>query len=313
MTAMTGNPRRGTLALASGLLAALAVLVPATPAAASVAPSAAPVAVGVPVAAAPVAVGVAAAAAPVKTAPIAAAPVKTAPQGPKVPAGPKAPAGSTVKVEINGVTGKPSTPLTIILAMTVLSVAPALLLMCTCFTKILVVLGLTRNALGVMTMPPNQVLAGLALFLSFFIMGPVLGDMNDRGVQPYLKGDKTQAEAYTDGVEPLRDFMVSKTRKEELALFTKVAKEDKPQNAQSVPMTTLVPAFVLSELKSAFIIGFIIFIPFLVIDLIVSAALMSMGMMMLPPVMISLPFKLLLFVLVDGWGLVVTSLVSSYR
>jgi flagellar biosynthetic protein FliP len=238
--------------------------------------------------------------------------ILASPQAPVGPTGPASPAGSNVKVEINGVAGKPSSSLTLILALTVLSVAPALLLMCTCFTKVFVVLGLTRNALGVTNVPPNQVLAGLALFISLFIMAPVLTEVNDLGVQPYLKGEKTQSQAFSDGIEPLREFMVAKTRKDELGLFTKVAGDEKPKNADEVPLTTLIPAFVLSELKSAFIIGFVIFIPFLIIDLIVSAALMSMGMMMLPPVMISLPFKLLLFVLVDGWGLVVTSLVSSY-
>jgi flagellar biosynthetic protein FliP len=241
--------------------------------------------------------------------------VPAAPPG--APVGPTGPAGATgtgnVKVEINGISGKPSQSLSIILAITVLSVAPALLLMCTSFTKIFVVLGLTRNALGLTNVPPNQVMAGLALFLSLFVMAPVLTQVNTEGIQPYLKGEKSQSVAFNDGVEPLREFMVAKTRKSELALFTKVAGNEKPKNADEVPLTTLIPAFVLSELKSAFIIGFVVFIPFLIIDLIVSAALMSMGMMMLPPVMISLPFKLLLFVLVDGWGLVVTALVQSYR
>jgi flagellar biosynthetic protein FliP len=231
---------------------------------------------------------------------------------PAGPVGPGAGGGAgTVTVQVGG--GKPSSSLSIIIAMTVLSVAPALLLMCTSFTKILVVLGLTRNALGLTTVPPNQVLAGLALFLSLFVMGPVLTEINDLGVQPYLAGAKTQSVAFSDGVQPLREFMGAHVRAEEMALFTKVAGEDKPANASVAPLTTLIPAFVLSELKSAFIIGFVIFVPFLIIDLVVSAALMSMGMMMLPPVMISLPFKLLLFVLVDGWGLVVTSLVASYQ
>lgn len=231
--------------------------------------------------------------------------------GPAGPTGPGAPTGVTV--DLGGIVGKPSTSLSVILAITLLSVAPALLLMCTSFTKIFVVLGLTRNALGVQNVPPNQVLAGLALFISLFVMAPVLSDVNTDGVQPFLKGDKTQSQAFTDGVKPLQNFMIKKTRREELALFTKVAQKDKPKSAAEVPLSTLIPAFVLSELKSAFIIGFIIFIPFLVIDIVVSAGLMSMGMMMLPPVMISLPFKLLLFVLVDGWGLVITALVSSYR
>jgi flagellar biosynthesis protein FliP len=235
----------------------------------------------------------------------------TSPTGPKGPSTPSGPTGVTV--DLGGLVGKPSTSLTVILAITLLSVAPALLLMCTCFTKVFVVLGLTRNALGVQNVPPNQVLAGIALFISLFIMAPVLSDMNKEGVQPYLKGEKTQAVAFEDGVKPLQEFMVKRTRREELALFTKVAQKEKPVSPAEVPLSTLVPAFVLSELKSAFIIGFVIFIPFLVIDIVVSAGLMSMGMMMLPPVTISLPFKLLLFVLVDGWSLVITSLVSSYH
>ncbi|RZS91439.1 flagellar biosynthetic protein FliP [Motilibacter rhizosphaerae] len=232
---------------------------------------------------------------------------------PSAPTAPRTPSTPGVTVNLTGLVGKPSSSLTIILAITVLSVAPTLLLLTTCFTKVFVVLGLTRNALGVQSVPPNQVLAGIALFVSLFIMAPVLSDMNKDGVQPYLHGEKTQAQAYKDGVAPLHDFMVKKTRKEELALFTKVAQKGKPKDAASVPLSTLIPAFILSELKSAFIIGFVIFIPFLVIDIVVSAGLMSMGMMMLPPAMISLPFKMLLFVLVDGWSLVITSLVQSYH
>jgi flagellar biosynthetic protein FliP len=185
-------------------------------------------------------------------------------------------------------------------------------LLCTSFTKVFVVLSITRNALGLSNVPPNQVLAGLALFLSMFIMGPVLSDMNHDGVQPYLHGEKTQSVAFHDGVAPLRTFMLAHTRKDDLALLTKVGGQPKPANAAAVPLSTLVPSFVLSELRAAFIIGFVIFIPFLIIDMVVAASLMSMGMMMLPPVTVSLPFKLLLFVLVNGWGLIVTALVSSY-
>ncbi|HWG99230.1 MAG TPA: flagellar type III secretion system pore protein FliP [Pilimelia sp.] len=216
-----------------------------------------------------------------------------------------------INIEIGG-TGKPSSSIVILLGLTVLSVAPALLLLCTSFTKIFVVLSITRNALGLTTVPPNQVLAGLALFLSMFIMGPVLGEVNAEGLQPYLKGDKSQSVAFKDGVEPLRKFMAEHTRPDEIALLTKVAGQERPANVDAVPLTTLVPAFVLSELRAAFIIGFVIFIPFLVIDMVVSSALMSMGMMMLPPVTVALPFKLLLFVLVNGWGLIITALVSSY-
>jgi flagellar biosynthetic protein FliP len=218
-----------------------------------------------------------------------------------------------ITIDVDGSSnGKPSSSIIILLGLTVLSVAPALLLLCTSFTKIFVVLGITRNALGLTTVPPNQVLAGLALFLSLFIMSPVLTDMNDVGVQPYLKGQKTQAVAFKDGVEPLRQFMLDQTRPEEIALLTKVADEPRPGTRDDVELTTLIPAFVLSELRAAFIIGFVIFIPFLIIDMVVSASLMSLGMMMLPPVTVSLPFKLLLFVMVNGWGLVVTALVSSY-
>ncbi len=255
----------------------------------------------------------------VATAAPAAAAVVTSPAVPTAPTPPVGPVNSTsgtgsatVGVQINGANGKPSSSLVILLALTVLSVAPALLLMCTSFTKIFVVLSIVRNALGLTSVPPNQVLAGLALFLSLFIMGPVLSDMNSQGVQPYLHATKTQTVAFHDGMAPLRTFMTNHTRKDEIALFTSVSKGAKPASPKDVPLTTLVPAFVLSELRAAFIIGFVVYIPFLVIDMVVSASLMSMGMMMLPPVTVSLPFKLLLFVLVNGWGLVVTALVASY-
>lgn len=220
--------------------------------------------------------------------------------------------GENVLIDVDGLTKKPSSSVSLLLTLTLLSLAPAILLTCTSFTKILVVLGLTRNALGLMQTPPNQVLAGLALFLSLFIMAPTLSDINEVGIQPYLDGDKTAAAAYETGVEPLREFMLDQTGDEELALLTNVARRDLPANRAEVPMSTLVPAFIISELKAAFIIGFIIFIPFLVIDIVVSGALMALGMMMMPPVMVSLPFKLLLFVLVDGWGLIITALVQSY-
>jgi flagellar biosynthetic protein FliP len=232
-----------------------------------------------------------------------------APEGPN---GPKSPGGPTVSVNLDGLTDKPSNSLVTIIALTLLSVAPAIILTCTSFTKILVVLGLTRNALGLQQTPPNQVLAGLALFLSVFIMAPVLSQVNDAGIQPYLKGDKTTSQAWDSGIAPLRDFMLDNTDDDELKLLTSVAKRDLPKDRTDVPLSTLVPAFVLSELKDAFIIGFIIFIPFLVIDLVVSGALMALGMMMMPPVMVSLPMKLLLFVLVDGWALIIRALVGSY-
>lgn len=232
--------------------------------------------------------------------------------GPQGPRGPRGADGGDVTVQFDDLTDKPSTPVLVLLGLTLLSLVPAIMLTTTSFTKILVVLGLTRNALGLQQIPPNQVLAGLALFLSLFIMSPVLGEMNDVGLQPYLDGTKSQAQAWDDGIDPLRDFMLGQTGDSELALLTEVADRPRPETRADVAMSTLVPAFILSELKQAFIIGFVIFIPFLVIDIVVSAALMSLGMMMMPPVMVSLPFKLLLFVMVDGWGLIVRSLVSSY-
>jgi flagellar biosynthetic protein FliP len=236
-----------------------------------------------------------------------------APQAPKPPAPPTKP---SINLNINGTNpdgSKPATSLVIMLGLTVLSVAPALLLLCTSFTKIFMVLGIARNALGLTSMPPNQVLAGLALFLTLFVMGPTVSAMNQQGVQPYLKGDKTQSQAFHDGVAPLRDFMWKTTRTDEVALLVKLSGQAQPKNKDDVELTTLIPAFILSELRAAFIIGFVIFIPFLLIDMVVSASLMSLGMMMLPPVTVSMPFKLLLFVIVNGWGLILTALVASYK
>ena len=235
-----------------------------------------------------------------------------APNGPNGPTGPQGAGADGVTIDLGGLTDSPSTSVTVLIGLTLISLLPAILLSCTAFTKIFVVLGLTRNALGLQQTPPNQVLAGLALFLSLFVMGPVLSDINELALQPYLNGDKTTSVAIQDGIEPLRDFMLDNTDDDELMLLTNVADRDLPENRDDVATTTLIPAFVLTELKQAFIIGFIIFIPFLVIDLVVSGALMALGMMMMPPVMVSLPFKLLLFVLVDGWALVIKSLVASY-
>jgi flagellar biosynthetic protein FliP len=237
------------------------------------------------------------------------------PVAPVDPTAPTVPTSDdpTVTIDVNGVDGTPSSSVVVLLTITLLSVAPSLLLMMTSFTKIFVVLALTRNALGLTGVPPNQVLAGLALFLSLFVMSPVLSEVNDSGVQPYLAGEKTFSEAVDAGSGPLREFMLGQTREEDLALVTRAADLPNPESPETVEMTTLIPAFMLSELRSAFIIGFVVFVPFLVIDLVVSSSLMSMGMMMLPPVMVSLPFKLLLFVLVDGWGLIVTALIGSYR
>jgi flagellar biosynthetic protein FliP len=243
--------------------------------------------------------------------PAAAVPGPTAPTAPTEPVVPGV-GGADGGVDISIGGGSASTSITLILAITVLSVAPSVLLLATSFTKIIVVLGITRNALGLPTSPPNQVLTGLALFLTLFVMGPVLGDINEVAVQPYMDGAMTVSQAYDAGVVPLREFLMSNTREDELKLMIGLSGEEAPADATEVSMTTLVPAFVLSELKSAFIIGLVIFIPFLVLDMLVSASLMAMGMMMVPPTIVSLPFKLLLFVVVDGWSLITTALVGSY-
>nr|WP_245192342.1 flagellar type III secretion system pore protein FliP [Arthrobacter pigmenti] len=240
--------------------------------------------------------------------------VEPLPPAPPVdPTIPVEPGEDGLSIDINGINGGPSAAVLTLIGITLLSVAPALLLMMTSFTKIFVVLAMTRNALSLPSIPPNQVLAGLALFLSLFIMAPVLTEINDIAVQPYVNGDTTFTQALEDGSGPLQTFMLAHTREEDIALMTRAAGIDNPVDPAATPLTTLIPAFMISELRAAFIIGFVIFVPFLVIDLVVSAALMSMGMMMLPPVMISLPFKILLFVLVDGWGLIITALVGSYR
>lgn len=235
--------------------------------------------------------------------------------GPNGPAGPANGEGAnaSVNLNLNEALNKPSQSILIIILITILSVSPALLIMLTSFTRIIIVLSLVRNAMGLMTIPPSQVLTGLALFLSFFIMAPTFTEMNNNAIQPYLRGELTQDQAYDTAVKPLRTFMLKQTRDEEIALFTQIADDEKPKNKETISMVALAPAFVLSELKTAFIIGFVIFIPFLVIDLIVSSSLMAMGMMMLPPQMISLPFKLLLFVLVDGWGLIIRALITSFQ
>jgi flagellar biosynthetic protein FliP len=240
--------------------------------------------------------------------------VPTPVPSPTGPPGPTNPAGSGgITLDINGPNGTPSAAILTLLGITLLSVAPALLLMMSSFTKIFVVLAITRNALALPSIPPNQVLAGLSLFLSLFIMSPVLVDINNSAVQPYLAGHLDFTTAIHLAEAPLRGFMAAHTREEDIALMTRAAGRPNPASMKDVPILTLIPAFMISELRAAFIIGFVVFVPFLVIDMVVSAALMSMGMMMLPPVMISLPFKILLFVLVDGWGLIITSLITSYR
>ncbi|SEO78450.1 flagellar type III secretion system pore protein FliP [Trujillonella endophytica] len=243
-----------------------------------------------------------------------AGPASAAPTEPTAPTAPTAPVAPAVDggVDISVGGGSASTSVTLILAITVLSVAPSVLLLATSFTKIAVVLSLTRNALGLQSSPPNSVLTGIALFLTLFVMGPVFSEINEVAVQPYLDGGMSISQAYDVGVVPLKEFLLDNTRDDELELMVGLSGEEQPEDREAVSMTTLIPAFVLSELKSAFIIGLVIFIPFLVLDMLVSSALMAMGMMMVPPSIVSLPFKLLLFVVVDGWALITTSLVGSY-
>lgn len=205
-----------------------------------------------------------------------------------------------------------SSTVKLLLLLTVFSVAPGILILMTCFTRIVIVLSFVRTSLATQSMPPNQVLIGLALFLTFFIMAPTFSEINKEALTPLMDNKISLDEAYTKAEEPIKEFMSKHTRQKDLTLFINYAKMDKPESLKDIPLTTMVPAFAISELKTAFQIGFMIFIPFLIIDMVVASVLMSMGMMMLPPVMISLPFKILLFVLVDGWYLIVKSLLQSF-
>ncbi|MGG1028693.1 flagellar type III secretion system pore protein FliP [Bacillus subtilis] len=205
-----------------------------------------------------------------------------------------------------------SSTVKLLLLLTVFSVAPGILILMTCFTRIVIVLSFVRTSLATQSMPPNQVLIGLALFLTFFIMAPTFSEINKEALTPLMDNKISLDEAYTKAEEPIKEFMSKHTRQKDLALFMNYAKMDKPESLKDISLTTMVPAFAISELKTAFQIGFMIFIPFLIIDMVVASVLMSMGMMMLPPVMISLPFKILLFVLVDGWYLIVKSLLQSF-
>ena len=221
-----------------------------------------------------------------------------------------------LNLQIGGGAGEPqdlSVALQLIILITVLTLAPAILIMLTSFTRIMVVLAFIRTSLATQQMPPNQLLIGMALFLTFFVMAPTFQEVNSQALQPYFKGKITQEQAFEKGMSPLRSFMFKQTREKDLALFVKMSKMERPHNFKDIPNYVLIPSFVISELKTAFQIGFIIFIPFLIIDMVVASALMSMGMMMLPPMMISLPFKILLFVLVDGWNLVIQSLILSFK
>lgn len=205
-----------------------------------------------------------------------------------------------------------STTIQILILLTVLSLAPSILILMTCFTRIVIVLSFVRTGLATQQMPPNQVIIGLALFMTFFIMAPIFADVNDQALSPLLAGEIDQEEAFDRAVIPMKEFMAKHTREKDLALFMGYAGMDRPETLDDIPLTALVPAFAISEIKTAFQIGFFIFVPFLVIDMIVASVLMAMGMMMLPPVMIALPFKILLFVMVDGWHLIVKSLLLSF-
>jgi flagellar biosynthetic protein FliP len=205
-----------------------------------------------------------------------------------------------------------ATSLKILFALTILSLAPALLIMVTSFARIIIVLSFLRQAIGTQQLPPNQLLIGLALFLTFFVMAPTFGKINSEALQPYLNNQMSQDAAFEKGIAPLRKFMLRQTREKDLGLFINLAHEKKPKTLEDVPTYVVIPAFIISELRTAFQIGFMIYIPFLIVDMVIASVLMSMGMMMLPPVMISMPFKLMLFVLVDGWYLIVGSLVKSF-
>ncbi len=207
---------------------------------------------------------------------------------------------------------KISAAIEIVLLLTVLSLAPSILLMMTSFTRLIIVFGFLRQAIGTQQMPPNQIIIGLSLFLTFFIMQPVWSAANERGIQPYLNDEINFKQALKNVEGPIRRFMFKNTREEDLALFARFAKIEDPKDESEIPTSVLVPSFMISELKTAFEIGFVLYIPFLIIDMVVSSVLLSMGMMMLPPVLISLPFKLLLFVLVDGWHLLTGSLLKSF-
>ncbi len=201
----------------------------------------------------------------------------------------------------------------VLFLLTILTLAPAIIMMMTAFTRVVIVLDFVKRALSLQQMPPTQVIVGLAIFLTIFIMAPTFTEINEKALQPYLKGKINNEQFYDQGMAPLRQFMLRNTRTRDIALFIDLAKIEKPRTEAEVPTYCLIPAFMISELKKAFEIGVYLFIPFIVIDMIVASALMAMGMIMLPPVMISLPFKLVLFILVDGWNLLVYELVKSFR
>ncbi len=203
--------------------------------------------------------------------------------------------------------------LQVLFLLSILTLAPSIIIMTTAFTRVVIVLDFVKRALSLQQMPPTQVIVGLSLFLTFFIMAPTFNEINDKALQPYLKGKINNEQFFNRGIAPLREFMFKQTREKDLALFVRLAKIEKPKTEKDVPTYCLIPAFMISELKLAFQIGIFLFLPFIVIDMIIASTLMAMGMIMLPPVMISLPFKIILFILVDGWNLLIYELVKSFR
>lgn len=230
-------------------------------------------------------------------------------------AAPPDPAGNLLSIDMGRGEdpGKVSVALQIFLLLTILSLAPSILIMVTCFTRIAIVLSLLRQAIGSNQLPPNQIIIGLALFLTFFVMTPVWQTVNEEALKPYLDNRLSSTQALKKAEVPIRAFMFKQTREKDLSLMVEIAKLPRPNNIEDIPTTVLIPSFIISELKTAFQIGFMLYIPFLIIDMVVASVLLSMGMMMLPPVMVSLPFKLMIFVLTDGWYLIVGSLVKSFN
>jgi flagellar biosynthetic protein FliP len=220
--------------------------------------------------------------------------------------------GVTLSVTPDGQPQQVTSGVQLLVLLTVLSIAPTILILATSFTRIVIVLSMLRNAIGTPTIPPNQVVIGLSLLLTFFIMSPVYGKINENAIQPYVKNQITQDVALTRAIDPIREFMFKQTREKDIALFMEMSGKDRPTQLSDIDTVDLFPAFVISELRTAFTMGFIIYIPFLIIDLVISSVLLSMGMMMLPPSLVSLPFKVLLFVLVDGWYLIAKSLMISF-
>lgn len=218
-----------------------------------------------------------------------------------------------ISLEIRGEGGGLSTTIKILILLTVITFLPAILLMMTSFTRFIIVFSLLRHALGLQQTPPNQILIGLALFMTFFVMSPTLNKVYTDALKPYLNREMTEEDALSKGLKPFREFMLRQVKEKELSTFIEISRMERPKNLEDIPTGVLVPAFITSELKRAFEIGFVLFIPFLIIDMVVASVLMSMGMLMLPPILISLPFKLMLFVLVDGWSLLIGSMVRSFQ